>query len=208
MTSPVSLQSTTPRSSSTPSSPTSHHRRRLCHYQRFVANAQFNLSATLFRELVCGFGVFDSTAVVIALSAVSQTCELKHGLVLHGMIAKKRLDFDVFFAMPLLIYASKSAATVFQFSPTINLCSWNCMISGLTQHKEGRKALEYFHQMENFEPDEMSMVGAVCACTQLALVDMYNKCGRLDIAAQVFQHSVQKSVAFWNAMISTYAFHG
>jgi pentatricopeptide repeat protein len=88
--------------------------------------------------------------------------------------------------------------------------------------------------MEDCVPSEISIVGIICACTQLgdyrqgksihghvvrsglqknvfisaSLVDMYCKCGRLDIAVRVFEASAEKSIAGWNSMISAFGFHG
>ncbi|KAH7676806.1 TPR-like protein [Dioscorea alata] len=181
----------------------------------------------------------DPITFVSLLSACGNLKSLFHGKLIHGLASKSCIGSDVrvtnaLLTMYLRCKDTESAVTVFHFSPSTNLCSWNCMISGLTQNKEGQKALEYFRQMENFEPNEMSLVGAVCACTQSgnlrqgmevhayvlrsqhqnnmfilsALIDMYSKCGRLDIAACVFQNSSEKSVASWNAMIFAYGFHG
>jgi len=108
------------------------------------------------------------------------------------------------------------------------------MISGYVQNKEGGRALEIFHHMEDLIPNEISIVGILCACTQFgnlrlgkeinghvfrfelqtnafissALVDMYSKCGRLETAIQVFESSAKKSISSWNSMISAYGFHG
>ncbi|KAM0954298.1 putative tetratricopeptide-like helical domain superfamily [Dioscorea sansibarensis] len=181
----------------------------------------------------------DPITFVSLLSACGHLKSLFHGKLIHGLASKSCIGSDIHVTNALLtMYLrcrdTKSAVAVFQFSPSINSCSWNCMISGLTQNKEGRKALEYFRRMANFEPNEMALVGAICACTQSgnlrqgkevhayvlrsqhqnnlfissALIDMYSKCGRLDIAACVFQNSSEKSVASWNAMISAYGFHG
>ncbi|KAJ0979713.1 hypothetical protein J5N97_015187 [Dioscorea zingiberensis] len=205
-----------------------------------VQNGHHKDALEAFEYMHCSLNLHaDQITFVNLLSACGNFESLFHGRIIHGLALKSSIGSDLrvtnaLLTMYLRCKDTESAAAVFQFSPTINLCSWNCMISGLTQNKEGRKALEYFRQMENFEPDEMSLVGAVCACTQLgnlrqgvevhayilrsqhqtnmfissALVDMYSKCGRLDIAARVFQHSVEKSVASWNAMISAYGYHG
>ncbi|XP_028551633.1 pentatricopeptide repeat-containing protein At4g19220, mitochondrial isoform X2 [Dendrobium catenatum] len=127
-----------------------------------------------------------------------------------------------------------SSEMVFRTIEDHNLCSWNCMISGFAQNKNGREVLEYFKQMGSHRANEFSLVGVLCACSQQgnlrygrevhgyaikaglqansfissALLDMYSKCGRLDVSIQVFNNSSEKSIAFWNSMISAFGLHG
>lgn len=41
-----------------------------------------------------------------------------------------------------------------------------------------------------------------------ALVDMYGKCGHLEMAIKVFEQMPKKSVVIWNSMIAGYGFKG
>ena len=41
-----------------------------------------------------------------------------------------------------------------------------------------------------------------------ALVDMYGKCGHLEMAIEVFEQMPKKSVVAWNSMITGYGFKG
>ncbi|XP_020086004.1 pentatricopeptide repeat-containing protein At4g19220, mitochondrial isoform X2 [Ananas comosus] len=158
---------------------------------------------------------------------------------MHGFALKHLMVSDVKVRNALITSYSRcedisSADSVFCMGGDKNLCSWNCMISGLVQNEEGDKALELYRQLEDFEPNEISIVGIICACSQLgdlrhgmeinghvfrfelqknvyisaALVDMYSKCGRLDIAVRVFENSAERSTASWNSMISAYGLHG
>ncbi|CAM0885328.1 unnamed protein product [Alopecurus aequalis] len=129
---------------------------------------------------------------------------------------------------------TESAELIFDSPGDRNLCSWNCMISGFAQNNEGWRALQFYQKMDDVVPDEMCTVGIICACTQVgnlrhgksihghvvksdlqnnvfvsaSLVDMYSKCGRLDVAVRVFESSAEKSIACWNSMISALGFHG
>ena len=100
------------------------------------------------------------------------------------------------------------------------------MTCGFAQNQYGGKTLEYFrHMISSFKPNEISIVSLLCACTHLrnlspgmevhgyifhfrfsdnifiasALVDMYSKCGRLDIAIQVIENSQEKTVGIDNS---------
>ncbi|XP_018685432.2 pentatricopeptide repeat-containing protein At4g19220, mitochondrial isoform X2 [Musa acuminata AAA Group] len=181
----------------------------------------------------------DSITFVSAVSACGNLGLLSYGQCLHGLALKSLVNFDIRVKNALLTMYfhcndSKSAETLFKLNGDRNLCSWNCMISGFAQNKEGDKSLQLFQNMEGLRPNEFSIVGVICACTQLvdlshgkevngyvfrfcfqrntfilsALVDMYSKCGRLDIATRIFTSSNEKSIASWNSMISAYGFHG
>ncbi|RWV85007.1 hypothetical protein GW17_00053236 [Ensete ventricosum] len=181
----------------------------------------------------------DSITFVSAVSACGNLGLLSYGQCLHGLALKSLVNFDVRVKNALLTMYfhcndSKSAERLFELNGDRNLCSWNCMISGFAQNKEGGKSLKLFQNMEGIGPNEFSIVGVIYACTQLgdlshgkevsgyvfrfclqrntfilsALVDMYSKCGRLDIAAQIFASCNENSIASWNSMISAYGFHG
>nr|XP_029120471.1 pentatricopeptide repeat-containing protein At4g19220, mitochondrial [Elaeis guineensis] len=181
----------------------------------------------------------DSITLVSVLSACGHLESLFHGCFIHAFALKSSVDCDVRVRNALITMYFRcqdiiSAESVFQMDGDRNLCSWTCMISGFVQNKESGRALEIFHHMEDFVPNEISIVGILCACTQLgnlrlgkeinghvfrfelqtnvfissALVDMYSKCGRLDTAIRVFEISAEKSISSWNSLISAYGFHG
>ncbi|KAK4373248.1 hypothetical protein RND71_008632 [Anisodus tanguticus] len=113
---------------------------------------------------------------------------------------------------------------------------WGCMISCYVQNncfKEGLKLLRQM-QMTGIEPDEAIFVSILSACAHLgsldigiwihkyveklrmplscklgtALIDMYAKCGCLDIAEKMFDEMPQRDLICWNAMISGFAMNG
>ncbi|KAL0288737.1 UNVERIFIED_CONTAM: Arabinosyltransferase [Sesamum calycinum] len=127
---------------------------------------------------------------------------------------------------------TESATLAFNLTHDHNLCSWNCVISALSQNEDAKKAIELFRSLE-FEPNERTISTVLSACTQLgamtygkqihghvfrfgfhqnpfisaALVDMYSNCGRLEIAELVFLSLPERSVAAWNSLVSAYGFH-
>ncbi|KAF8412587.1 hypothetical protein HHK36_000556 [Tetracentron sinense] len=198
-----------------------------------------------FREALESFNLMrrrphinhDSITLVSVLSACGNLQFVFQGRFLHGLALKTPMGSDIRVQNALMTMYSRcgdieSARSVFNSNPNCNLCSWNCMISGFSQNKDGKRALELFACLE-FEPNEITLASILSACTQLGvlrhgrqihghvirfgfhlnpfisatLVDMYSKCGRLDIAFRIFQNSPEKSVASWNSMISAYGFH-
>jgi pentatricopeptide repeat protein len=179
----------------------------------------------------------DRITIVSILSACGNINQQSLGKSIHCMALKDSLAFNLrvenaLLAMYFRMGDTISAELIFYSMGDKNLCSWNCMVSGFVQNNKGWRALQFYQKMEDFTPNEISVVGIICACTQLgdyrhgrsihghvvrsalnnvfisaSLVDMYCKSGRLDIALTVFEVS-EKSIAGWNSMISAFGFHG
>ncbi|PKU77455.1 pentatricopeptide repeat-containing protein At4g19220, mitochondrial isoform X1 [Dendrobium catenatum] len=181
----------------------------------------------------------DQITYVSALSACGNLRLIQLGRSIHALMEKSSAGLDLMARNALITMYFRcsdptSSEMVFRTIEDHNLCSWNCMISGFAQNKNGREVLEYFKQMGSHRANEFSLVGVLCACSQQgnlrygrevhgyaikaglqansfissALLDMYSKCGRLDVSIQVFNNSSEKSIAFWNSMISAFGLHG
>lgn len=128
------------------------------------------------------------------------------------------------------------ARVLFEEMPERNVISWSIVIDGYVRFGEPNEALEFFQRMLScgIKPDRVAAVGAVAACAQLgaleqgrwlhsylekkkvlfdvvvqtALIDMYVKCGRLDLAKLIFESMPKKSVVTWNVMIVGLGTHG
>ena len=132
----------------------------------------------------------------------------------------------------------RDARKVFDENAERKLGSWNAIIGGLNQAARAKEAVEMFVEMKRngFEPDDFTMVSVTSACGGLgdlglafqlhrcvleakpeeksdvmmnnSLVDMYGKCGRMDLASQVFDEMPERNVVSWTSMIMSYAAHG
>ncbi|XP_059644449.1 pentatricopeptide repeat-containing protein At2g22410, mitochondrial-like [Cornus florida] len=128
------------------------------------------------------------------------------------------------------------AQKFFEQMPVKNVVSWNSMISCYVQEGRCREALDLFGEMCNSRvvPDETTLVSVLSSCSQLgdlvmgkrthnyicsnnitpsitlsnALVDMYAKCGPVQIALDIFLEMPEKNVVSWNVMIRALALHG
>ncbi|GAV62099.1 PPR domain-containing protein/PPR_2 domain-containing protein [Cephalotus follicularis] len=117
-----------------------------------------------------------------------------------------------------------------------DVACWNAVISCYYQDGQAEKALELFGKMRGsgFEPNSVTLTTALSSCARLldlergigihkelqdkgfvlddyvssALVDMYGKCGCLDMAKEVFEQVPRKSVVAWNSMIAGYSIKG
>lgn len=120
--------------------------------------------------------------------------------------------------------------------PTRNVVSWTAIINAYVRNQRPHEAFELFWRMllANVKPNEFTLVNLLKACSELgslklgrwihdyalkngfdlgaflgtALIDMYSKCGSLDDARQVFREMQIKSLATWNAMITSLGVHG
>ncbi|KAK4278049.1 hypothetical protein QN277_015948 [Acacia crassicarpa] len=114
--------------------------------------------------------------------------------------------------------------------------SWSAIIDGYIKEGCFKEALEVFNEMQsqNIRPRKYILSSVLTACANLgaldqgrwihsfvernsiqmepvlgtALVDMYAKCGQLDMAWEVFENILAKEVSTWNAMIGGLAIHG
>lgn len=128
------------------------------------------------------------------------------------------------------------AESYFNRMPEKDEVSWSAMIDGCNKAGCFKEAMEFFNQMqrEGNRPSKFVLSSALASCAYLgaleqgkwihsyikrnrvvldavlgaALVDMYAKCGRLDMAWEVFEKTREKQVFCWNAMIGGLAMHG
>lgn len=114
--------------------------------------------------------------------------------------------------------------------------SYSAVLSGYVQNGKAEEAFAVFKKMQtcNVEPDVATMVSLIPACSHLAalqhgrcshcsviirglasetsicnaLIDMYAKCGRIDLSRQVFDKMAARDIVSWNTMIAGYGVHG
>ncbi|KAL8208481.1 hypothetical protein R6Q57_007893 [Mikania cordata] len=128
------------------------------------------------------------------------------------------------------------AKKLFDEMPDKDVVPWNAMIGCYIQTKRFKEALAMFHKMQSMkiDPDEVTMVYCLSACSQLgaldlgiwihhyinkhnlsmtvalgtALVDMYAKCGNIAKARQLFDEIPKRNSLTWTAIIIALANHG
>ncbi|KAG9458752.1 hypothetical protein H6P81_003260 [Aristolochia fimbriata] len=129
-----------------------------------------------------------------------------------------------------------SARTLFNEMQEKDLVCWNVMISGYSQNGHPTEAALLFQQMqlEGIRPCEISVTGVLTACSQMAalklgkaihcfalkeelaenpfvgssIIDMYAKCGCIDLSCHLFNRLNEKDLVCWTVMIAGHGIHG
>eukprot|EP01018_Ginkgo_biloba_P037429 Gb_17093 [translate_table: standard] len=130
----------------------------------------------------------------------------------------------------------EDARKVFDKTLKRDVVLWTAMIAGYAQHGHANEALSLFQQMQldGMKPDSVTIVSVLQACALsgvlrqgkcihdyvmrngfeldvfvgTVLIDMYAKCGIIEIARRLFDRMSERNVVSWNAMIAGYAQNG
>ncbi|KAK9145694.1 hypothetical protein Sjap_005597 [Stephania japonica] len=117
-----------------------------------------------------------------------------------------------------------------------SIYTWNGIIAGCVEIGKYELALQKFSELTTSDlmPDIYTVCTTIAACSRLAavrqgkqihahsvrlgydretqagssLVDMYAKCGSINLAWRAFKRISQPNLVSWNAMVSGYAMHG
>ncbi|CAL5365827.1 unnamed protein product [Camellia sinensis] len=127
------------------------------------------------------------------------------------------------------------AREVFDRMPNKDVVAWNAMIAGLSQSSDPSEAFEFFHNMQlksGIKPNSVSLLNLFPAVSELldirpcksfhgyvirrvfpqavlnGLIDVYSKCGNVDIARLVFDRMWGRDDVSWGTMMAGYAHNG
>ncbi|XP_071697810.1 pentatricopeptide repeat-containing protein At3g16610 [Rutidosis leptorrhynchoides] len=155
---------------------------------------------------------------------------IKLGFVSHLIIGNTLVSF---YAKCGIIEDAMRFFSEMELKDTV---SFNSIISGCVQNGDARVAFNMFYRMRSFniETDMETMIGFFPACSHLAalqhgasghsysimqgftkstkvcnaIIDMYSKCGKIEIARTVFDRMNKRDLVSWNVMILGYGIHG
>ncbi|KAH0459625.1 hypothetical protein IEQ34_012439 [Dendrobium chrysotoxum] len=129
------------------------------------------------------------------------------------------------------------ARKLFDDFPDRDLVAWNAMLSCYLRCGFPEETLALFQEMQigKVSPNEVTLIIALSACSQIgclalgewihafihkffrthistklinAMVHMYAKCGRIDIALEIFISQENKNLESWNTLLTGFAVHG
>ncbi|XP_026418768.1 pentatricopeptide repeat-containing protein At5g46460, mitochondrial-like [Papaver somniferum] len=132
----------------------------------------------VFRDMINVGVVPNQCTFTCALNSCSVLEALDEGKVIHSKAMKIGLGLDVFVANSLIAMYSKcgnidDGVIIFNKMRERNLVSWNSIIVGCAQHGRAEMAFQIFNQMEqaNIQPDEITFVGLLTACSHSTLLE-------------------------------------
>jgi len=130
----------------------------------------------------------------------------------------------------------REAEIIFQFTPKKDLVIWNSMVGGYAVNEDSESALHALRALQKvgLRPDRVTVVSVLPLCNQHsrllqgkelhayairhnlslvcsvsnALIDMYCKCGCLEIASNILLLMTERNAVTYNTLISSLGKHG
>lgn len=147
----------------------------------------------------------DSYTLVNLLSTSAVVGALNHGLWVHNYICRNGIEVKGFLATALVDMYSKcgnieKAIEVFDCTSEKDVSTWNAMITGLSIHGRGKRALHLFSEMidsGNFEPNEITFVSLLSACSRVGLLVE----GQEIFESMVSVYGIEPSIEHYGCMV-------
>ncbi|XP_020595720.1 pentatricopeptide repeat-containing protein At4g38010 [Phalaenopsis equestris] len=204
----------------------------------FVKGGRFGNALSLFAEMDVEPNIATLVSVLVACGRTGELCLGRsiHGLLLKNAAILGLIVGNALLDMYVKCESVEESRMLFEGLHVKDIVSWTSVISGLVQCKQPKEALDFFHAMQasGMEPDKVVLSSVLSACASLgaldcgrwihryierkdieqdlhigtAMVDMYAKCGCLDMASDMFHGMPHKNVLSWNALLSGLAMHG
>ncbi|KAH0457376.1 hypothetical protein IEQ34_012691 [Dendrobium chrysotoxum] len=185
----------------------------------------------------------DPCTYACGLAACAYLAALQVGKQLHLLLVKSGHVNDLFAGNALInMYARcgriSSAKQAFDEMASVDLISWNTLITGYALNGFGRETISLFKEMEvnGFRPDDITFVGVLSACSHAGLideglkyfdsmsrdhsvervaehyacvVDLLGRAGRLEEAYKlVTEMPIKVNAGVWGALLGACRMHG
>ncbi|GLJ06991.1 hypothetical protein SUGI_0054920 [Cryptomeria japonica] len=192
----------------------------------------------LFSQMHLAGAKLDVLTILSIIAACTNISLLPKGKEIHAHAIRSGFVFDVLVANALIGMYAKCCAIhiarkVFDKMPYRNVVSWTAMVAGYVKNRYDNEALNLFRKIK-LKVDPVTIASVLPAAAHLAslengkelhgyaikngfesdifvgsaLIDMYAKCGSIELSRQVFDRISPKNVVSWNAMITGYGLHG
>ncbi|XP_042500257.1 pentatricopeptide repeat-containing protein At2g22070 [Macadamia integrifolia] len=145
----------------------------------YTQNGFHDDAVALFRSMVNEGPKPNNYTLAAMLSVCSSLASLEHGKQIHAISVRFGEELSVSVSNALITMYAKAgsiegAKCVFnQICWTRDTISWTSMIIALAQHGMGEEAVELFEKMltVGVQPDHITYVGVLSACTHAGLVE-------------------------------------
>ncbi|XP_075481632.1 pentatricopeptide repeat-containing protein At2g22070 [Primulina tabacum] len=174
----------------------------------YAQNGHNNDAMELFRSMVKKGPIPNSYTLAAMLSVSSDLASLNHGKQIHATALKLGESSSVSVSNALINMYAKAgnincARKVFQLVRCKReSVSWSSMIMALAQHGLGEEALQLFEKMLSSyaQPDHITYVGVLSACTHVGLVEK----GRTYYQMMKDVHGIQPTSSHCACMIDLF----
>nr|AYM01020.1 pentatricopeptide repeat protein [Salvia miltiorrhiza] len=146
----------------------------------------------------------NTCAFAFVLSTCADIVAFELGKQIHGRVVKGGIEFKCNVGNALVsMYCScgniKEAYDVFKRIEDKDVISWNTIINGYARHGYGQEALQHFDSMKqtSIQPDEITMVGVLTACSHTGLVDK----GTHYFYSMSQDHGIEPDIKHYNCLI-------
>ncbi|KAF5955251.1 hypothetical protein HYC85_008107 [Camellia sinensis] len=169
-----------------------------------------NGAVTLYRNMSRASHKPDALTCSFALKACARALARSEATQIHSQLIRFGFDADVLLQTTLLdVYAKTgdldNAHKVFDEMGVRDIASWNALIAGLAQGSRPNEALELFKRLglEGLKPNEVTVLGALSACSQLGAIREgekiwnYIKDDKLDACVQVCNAVIDMYAKCW-----------
>ncbi|KAJ9692071.1 hypothetical protein PVL29_011251 [Vitis rotundifolia] len=143
----------------------------------FASKGQGVEALELFRRMQLAKVKANSVTIASILSVCAELAALHLGREIHGHVVRSLMDGNILVGNGLINMYTKSGSfnkgnSVFEKIENKDLISWNTMVAGYGMHGLGENALRTFDQMikDGFEPDGVTFVAVLSACSHAGLV--------------------------------------
>ncbi|PRQ49917.1 putative tetratricopeptide-like helical domain, DYW domain-containing protein [Rosa chinensis] len=201
----------------------------------FVDNGLYNRAIALYSQMWELGVHPDHFTFPFVLKACGYVCDHKVGVKVHGDVIQCGYAADLFVGNSLIALYGKlgqieAARKVFDKIPDRTVVSWSSMIGAYAQNGYFEEGLFLFVMMLNdrLRPNRAAILNVmacvlrskeadeVCAVlidnglqfdrsVQNAAMQMYARCGRIDVARGFFNGIIDKDLVSWASMIEAYA---
>ncbi|XP_057484513.1 pentatricopeptide repeat-containing protein At5g06540-like [Actinidia eriantha] len=178
----------------------------------FREAGKFDDALTAFEQMQFAGVSPNEVTMVNALTACSNTGALDVGIRIHDFIRRSGWPLDVILGTSLIHMYGKCGGIeeglgVFQSMEEKNVFTWNALIKGLALAKSGEEAVWWFFRMEQegIKPDEVTLLGALCACSHSGLIQMAEPIFRLLIDGK---YGFEPGIKHYACMVDLFARSG
>ncbi|CAN6226260.1 unnamed protein product [Urochloa humidicola] len=158
----------------------------------------------LWQEMRAACVAPDCITMVSVLSACGDMGALAVGAEVHQFVESNGIEVDVKLGTALIDMYAKcgdidNSLRVFHSMTAKDVLTWSSMIMGLANHGLGHDALSLFSRMisEGLQPNEVTFIGVLIACTHLGLVSD----GKKYFSTMSVVHGVAPKVEHYGCMV-------